>query len=419
MKRLLLVAHDRALTRFMAESILQRSLDAFVPLPDDPWDISRAHSASEAMVLVQHSAPFSTIVVDVQLPDATSMELVERIRKNDSGAQVPIILITERGRDTHNRRVATEKFRVNGFLERPVTAESLSEGLRRLERRRRILLVEPDELRAERYAERMERIQLTVERCRQGREALREVPRFQPDLVAIALDLEDCSGSDLCAEIKRTGSDDSVPVVLYGLLSALPAQAQNENAYRADDFIPAPFDDGILVERVMAQIGIGGPASTEPPTDELPESSTAENEVASPDLPTRPGGPQGVHKAPTVSSPPPSASPAAVGPTQRSNRRVPCNVSLRVREGDRFIESQTLDISHGGIFFELESPPSVGSLVDLTFELPNTGRTLNAVGKVAWQGPKGVGVKFSRIDKNDLQVIVDYVNRVSRVLYAP
>lgn len=423
MKSLLVVAQDRALTRFIAESLLQRSLDAFVPQSDDPWDVNRAHSAVEAMVLIAHRPPFDAIIVDFQLPDSTSLELVERIRQTEPGAEAPIVLITERGRDLHNRRVATERHRINGFLERPVTTETLRQGLRRLYRRRRVLLVEPDPARCERYAGKLARVGLDVDTCRDGQTTLDRLDTYQPDLVLAALALEDCGGIDLCAEIKRR-TEQAAPVVLYGLLSSLPYQSVNENAFRADDFIQAPFDDGILVERTLAQIGVGGPIEPEAeerafaePSADLPTGDLAKERNTDP--PTSPRGPPSRGLGSTVASPPPSASPAAVAPTKRLTRRVPCNISLRVREGDRVLESQTLDISHGGIFFELSDAPSVGSLVDLTFEIPNTGRTVNAVGKVAWVGSTGVGVKFSRIDKLDLQVIVDYVNRVSRVLYSP
>jgi Tfp pilus assembly protein PilZ len=64
----------------------------------------------------------------------------------------------------------------------------------------------------------------------------------------------------------------------------------------------------------------------------------------------------------------------------------------------------------------------------MTFQIPNSSRAVNAVGKVAWvekapdgvsaTGRAGVGVKFSKIDPSDLQLIVDYVNRVARVVYS-
>ena len=60
----------------------------------------------------------------------------------------------------------------------------------------------------------------------------------------------------------------------------------------------------------------------------------------------------------------------------------------------------------------------------MTFTLPESEKTIQAVGKIAWSQhgrhgkPDGVGVKFSRINPKDLQLIVDYVNRLARVVYS-
>ena len=45
-------------------------------------------------------------------------------------------------------------------------------------------------------------------------------------------------------------------------------------------------------------------------------------------------------------------------------------------------------------------------------------RTVCWIGRGGAEHARGVGVKFSRIDPADLQVIVAYVNRVARVIYS-
>ncbi len=66
----------------------------------------------------------------------------------------------------------------------------------------------------------------------------------------------------------------------------------------------------------------------------------------------------------------------------------------------------------------------IGERIDMAFKLPGSETTIRAVGKVCWVGRggaelvDGVGVKFSRIAADDLTVIVEYVNRVARVLYS-
>ncbi|NJK89440.1 MAG: PilZ domain-containing protein [Myxococcales bacterium] len=104
----------------------------------------------------------------------------------------------------------------------------------------------------------------------------------------------------------------------------------------------------------------------------------------------------------------------------RSTQRVPCHTWLRVANGSSEHRFRTLDISHGGLYFELDRPIEVGTVVDLTFTLPDSGDDpIQAVGRIAWSNQNGVGVKFVRIEPQDLRTIVEYVNRVARVLYSP
>src|SRR5688500_12409763 len=97
----------------------------------------------EAYLLVTRGGrSFDVIVVDQGLPDQDPLELLDRLRKADVARAVPVFVMTERGRDQHSRRIASEHFSVAGFIEKPVTADSLRAALGNLERKRRVLLVE-------------------------------------------------------------------------------------------------------------------------------------------------------------------------------------------------------------------------------------------------------------------------------------
>ena len=52
MRRLLVVATNRALTKFVAEALLGRGLSTSPPRSSDAWDIARAHSGTEAYLFV-------------------------------------------------------------------------------------------------------------------------------------------------------------------------------------------------------------------------------------------------------------------------------------------------------------------------------------------------------------------------------
>lgn len=418
-KRILLVAGDRALTRFVAEALLGRTLGNGMGKASDPWDIARAHTGLEAHLLITRGGrPFDVIVVDQPLPDLDPLDLLAKMRSHEDAKDVPIFLISERGRDQLARHVASETYGVAAFIDKPVTSETLRAALGSLERKRRILLVEGKRDVADRYRDALSGAGYLVEVVHRGRDGLDRAPRFQPDVVVAALVLEDMRGVDVCVELKKSDAHATTPVVLYGQISALGNEEISENAHRADDFIQAPFDDGILVERIGTLVGKGVAVRR--------RSRSKVASLAPPPRNTTEKSIEGVEKeaeAPS-STPPTSASPSPVGRAKRATRRVPCNLKLSIREGEKVYTSKTLDISHGGIFIATDEKLEIGELIDMTFQIPNSEKIVTAVGKVAWvgrgganQSSAGVGVKFSKIDPKDLQLIVDYVNRVSRVVF--
>jgi uncharacterized protein (TIGR02266 family) len=326
-------------------------------------------------------------------------------------------LLSERGRDQHSRRVAAETYKVAGFIDKPVTTDSLRAAFGSLERKRRIMLIDTNKDMGERFREALSSAGYLVEMVHRGRDGLDRTPRFQPDVVVSALILEDMRGVDVCVELKKSQTHSTVPVVLYGQISALGNEEISENALRADDFIQAPFDDGIMIERIGTLVGKG--VSHRPRSRSNLRPIPFNRNTTEPEIDV-----DAAEIAPATSTPPPSASPSPVGRSKRATRRVPCNIKMSIRNGEQVYTSKTLDISHGGIFLATEEKLAIGEIIDMTFQIPNSDRVVTAVGKVAWIGQggpaqvtEGVGVKFSRIDPKDLQLIVDYVNRVSRVVY--
>lgn len=420
MKRLLVVAEDRELTRFVAEALLGRGLNA-PPHTHAGWDVARAHSGLEGLALIEHGGrPFDCVLFDQALPDQELIETISQVRSLSEAKELPIFVLSERGKDQHSRRLAAERYGVAGFLDKPVTMDTLRHAFDTLESKRKILLVESKQDVADRYMGCLKRHGYSIEHVTTGRAAVDRFPRLKPDAVVSALLLEDVNGTEVCVEIKKL--DMPSPVVLYGQLAALKNVDIDVNAYRADDFVQAPFDDEILVERVGMLVGRGA-------TKRLRrrKRSVAPSSVSS----TQPGdrltqeGPPPEDPTEAMRAPPPSASPAPAGPTRRSTRRVPCNISMSVENDGRTYTSKTLDISHGGIFLATEEELEIGTRLSMTFQFPSSEHEISAMGKVAWVGSggadgsrTGVGVKFSRIDPKDLKLIVDYVNNVSRVVYS-
>ena len=429
MKRLLVVAADPDLTRFVAEAMLGRPFGNGAPQPKDGWEVSRAHSGLEATVLITRGGrAFDVIAFDQNLSDEGILEILEKVRSTPEGRGVPLYVLSERGRDLNMRRVAAEKYGVAGFIDKPVTPESLKTSLETLERRHRILLVDSDEVRINQYAEVLLGANFLVETAGSGRLAVDRAPRFGPDAILISLELDDIPGTDVCKAFKQSRAQGSIPILLFGKSEKLENALIEENAHRADDFLGSPFPDELLLQRLFTLIGQGTASFS------VPQSSRnfddAERTIqAKKGKPTEPLKDDEVPKPPPRSqskAPPKTASPALEYHNKRS-RRVPCHIEISVRDKSTSYTSKTLDISHGGILISMQKQIEVGTLIDMRFQFPNDKQVVNAVGKVVWseeerpslQTGYGVGVKFSKISKEDLERIITYVNKVSRVVYSP
>ena len=73
-------------------------------------------------------------------------------------------------------------------------------------------------------------------------------------------------------------------------------------------------------------------------------------------------------------------------------------------------------------------PLEMGMYLNMSFSLPASSTVIHAVGRIAWlsRPPSNeggeteasvAGVKFSEIAQEHLRLIVDYVNRVAKVVY--
>ncbi|MFQ5716511.1 MAG: response regulator [Nitrospinales bacterium] len=100
-----------------------------------------------------------------------------------------------------------------------------------------------------------------------GKEALRKIAQFQPDIVISDVDMPGMTGFDLSKEIKQSSQFHSIPV----LLLKSEFEDFNETLFeesQADDYISKPFKLEAIVEKVKQLL------------DQTPSSETAEEDAA-------------------------------------------------------------------------------------------------------------------------------------------
>jgi len=120
-RRLLLVEDDAMLVR-----LAQRVLAA----PD--FDLAVAGSAESARQhLADPAAPFDAILLDIELPDQSGLDLLRGLR--DAGDRTPVLILT--GRDTDEDVVRGLDAGADDYLVKPVSAAVLKARLRAAWRR--------------------------------------------------------------------------------------------------------------------------------------------------------------------------------------------------------------------------------------------------------------------------------------------
>lgn len=86
-----------------------------------------------------------------------------------------------------------------------------------------------------------------VRMARDGADALRQLSRWQPDVMLLDLMMPNMDGWTLCSQMRRDERLRDVPVVI---LTAVPDADHEAERLGATDVLPKPFDLDALLETV-------------------------------------------------------------------------------------------------------------------------------------------------------------------------
>ena len=88
------------------------------------------------------------------------------------------------------------------------------------------------------------------------------------------------------------------------------------------------------------------------------------------------------------------------GDDRRERIRYAVRVDVNYRHGDTYLFARTSNVSELGIFLVSDNPKPEGTILALEFRLPNSRRSMEVKGRVAWvdrgQGGNepGMGIQF-------------------------
>jgi uncharacterized protein (TIGR02266 family) len=121
----------------------------------------------------------------------------------------------------------------------------------------------------------------------------------------------------------------------------------------------------------------------------------------------------------------------SLGPWPHAQRdpRVPTSIPVRISIDDVPGEALARNLSEGGMFIEMLSPPSTGTRLAVTFSPKELFGRIEAEAEVVWCRPEdeglegrraGVGVRFTRLDLRSRDLIRDFVTLVrSKLALSP
>lgn len=116
----LLIVDDSKLMRDMVAACLR-------PLGDVSFEFAATGlEAIERLAL----APFSLVVLDLNMPDVGGIEVIEFVRSQDKLRRLPILVVTTRGDEQSRTRVFEAG--ASGFLAKPFAPEQILAEVRAL-----------------------------------------------------------------------------------------------------------------------------------------------------------------------------------------------------------------------------------------------------------------------------------------------
>ncbi|WP_349657264.1 response regulator [Xanthomonas sp. 10-10] len=178
------------------------------------FDCVVAPSAEEALQLAAELRP-SGILLDIGLPDASGLSVLERLKRDPATRHIPVHVVSALERS----QIALELGAV-GYLIKPATRELLAGAIRQLEDTnaravRRLLIVEDDSALRENLQLLLARDQLEIVAVGSIAEAMAQLAGSTFDCMVTDLALPDGSGYDL---LERMAGNDAVafpPVIVY------------------------------------------------------------------------------------------------------------------------------------------------------------------------------------------------------------
>jgi len=93
-----------------------------IKLRNNGYEVYTCENGAKALQLASNEKP-NVIITDFQMPVMTGLELVEKLRSNDSTSHLPVIMLTARGFAIDDEQ--RERLGISAFLSKPFSPREL------------------------------------------------------------------------------------------------------------------------------------------------------------------------------------------------------------------------------------------------------------------------------------------------------
>jgi hypothetical protein len=181
---------------------------------DGGFKVLVASRGADALALAREYRP-TAISLDVFLPDMLGWAVLNQLKQDPALRHIPVQMLTLD--DNRQHGLARGAF---GFLAKPATAEGLQAALGRIRdfaspRRRRLLVVEDNEVERQSIAELLGEDDVEIETAGSGRAALTTLRQKQYDCAVLDLRLPDMSGFEVLEEVRDDPELADLPIVVF------------------------------------------------------------------------------------------------------------------------------------------------------------------------------------------------------------
>lgn len=106
---------------------------------------------------------------------------------------------------------------------------------------------------------------------------------------------------------------------------------------------------------------------------------------------------------------------------QEGQYRAPVQINVNLASLGPYYLSKLTNISKGGAFIQHPNPHPIGTVMDISFQLPNDFNNIKTKAKVVWKymqgganlpNGTGMGIQFIEIEKSDQIRIQEYIKNI-------